>query len=258
MFSAAAVVLLQNMERITSRKNEIIRRLRRLGAEKDARREAGEFVCDGEKLLGEALRSGAEIGTVLWAGEPSAEVPGAAQYLVPEELLDYASPLKSAARVLFTVRMRPAAPAPPGRTLVLETVQDPGNLGTVLRTAEAFGIDTVILTGDCADPYHPKSVRATMGAVFRQRFCEMEREKLRVFLSGHALKLYGAALSDQAEDIRGLDLSGAAVAVGSEGRGLSEALLSLCDGELVIPMSGKSESLNAAVAAAIIMWEMTR
>lgn len=258
MFSAAAVVLLRNMERITSRKNEIVRHIHRLGSDRDARREAGEFVCDGGKLLEEALRSGAEIGTVLWAGEPSAEVPGAAQYLVPEELLDYVSPLKSAARVLFTVKTEPAAPAPPGRTVVLETVQDPGNLGTVLRTAEAFGVDTVILTGDCADPYHPKAVRATMGAVFRQRFFEMEREELRAFLTGHALKLYGAALSGEAEDIRGLDLRDAAVAIGSEGRGLSDALLSLCDGELIIPMRGQSESLNAAVAAAIVMWEMAR
>ena len=246
------------MERITSRKNEIIRRIRRLGADRDARREAGEFVCDGEKLLGEALRSGAEIETVLWAAEPSASISGAAQYLVPEDLLDYASPLKSAARVLFTVRMKPALPAPPGRTLVLETVQDPGNLGTVLRTAEALGIDTVILTGDCADPCHPKAVRATMGAVFRQRFFEMERGLLRAFLSEHGKKLYGAALSPGAEDIRELDLDGAAVAVGSEGRGLSEALLSLCDGRLIIPMNGQSESLNAAVAAAIIMWEIAR
>ena len=246
------------MERITSRKNEIVRFVRRLGADRDARREAGEFVCDGEKLLGEALRSGAEIGTVFWAGEPSAAASGAAQYLVPEELLDYISPLKSAARVLFTVRMKRSLPAPPGRTLVLETMQDPGNLGTVLRTADAFGIGTVVLTGDCADPYHPKAVRGTMGAVFRQRFFEMERGELRAFLTGHGLKLYGAALSGKAKDIRGLDLAGAAVAIGSEGRGLSDALRSLCDGELIIPMNGKSESLNAAVAAAIIMWEMTR
>lgn len=246
------------MERITSRKNEIVRYLRRLGAERDARREAGEYVCDGEKLLGEALRSGAELGTVFWAGEPSVEVSCAAQYLVPEELLDYVSPLKKAAGVLFTVRMKRACAAPPGRTIVLETVQDPGNLGTMLRTADAFGVDTVILTGDCADPYNPKAVRATMGAIFRQRFCEMEREELGAFLRGHGKKLYGAALSPAAEDIRGLDLKGAAVAIGSEGRGLSGGLLSLCDGALRIPMSGKSESLNAAVAAAVVMWEMAR
>lgn len=255
------------MERITSRKNEIIRRLRRLGAERDARRESGEFICDGEKLLREALRSGAEVGTVLWSAEafsevsaeaPAFKIPGAAQYLVPEELLDYASPLKRAARVLFTARMAPAPPAPPGRTVVLETMQDPGNLGTALRTADAFGIDTVILTGDCADPYHPRSVRATMGAVFRQRFREMEREELRAILTGHGKKLYGAALAPEAEDIRALELSGAAVAIGSEGRGLSAALRALCDGELIIPMRGRSESLNAAVAAAVVMWEMVR
>ena len=129
---------------------------------------------------------------------------------MPRELLDYVSPLKSAAGVVFSVRCRRWEPAPPGRTLVLETIQDPGNLGTILRTANALSVDTVILTGDCADVWNPKTVRATMGAVFRQRFYEMERGEMRDYLARHGLKLYGAALSDRAGDLRTIDLSTAA------------------------------------------------
>ena len=246
------------MDRLTSRKNDLIRRFRLLGSEGKSRQAWGEFVCDGEKLLGEAVAHGAEITAVLWGGSPRLEVPCPAQYLVPPELLDYASPLKHSGGVLFTVRICPRPLTSPGRTLVLETVQDPGNLGTILRTANALDVDTVLLTGDCADPYHPKTVRAGMGAVFRQRFHEMERGQVRAFLSAHGLRLWGAALSDRAQDIRRVSLRHAAVAVGSEGRGLSREMLELCDGELIIPMNGQCESLNAAVAAAIILWELRR
>ena len=239
----------------------MIRHIRRLGTDRAYRRETGEFVCDGEKLLSEAVRHGAEITAALWS-DPSETVnlPGAAQYAVPGELLDYVSPLKSAAGVVFTARIRLQRPedAPPGRTIVLETIQDPGNLGTILRTANALRIDTVILTGDYADPYGPKAIRAGMGAVFRQRFFALEREALRAYLTAQGMRLYGAALSPAAADVRTLDLRGTAVAIGSEGRGLSPELRALCDEELVIPMNADCESLNAAVAAAIIMWELSR
>lgn len=246
------------MERLTSRKNEIIRRFRALGRLREAREERGEFLCAGGKLLKEALRAGAEITGALWSAAPAAEIPGAAQYLVPPELLDYVSPLSNTADVVFTVKMRSWASGPPGRCLVLETIQDPGNLGTILRTADALFLDTVILTGECADLYNPKTVRATMGAVFRQRVYQMELREMRDYLTAHGVKLYGAALRPGARDLRAAALSGAAVAIGSEGRGLSDALLALCDGELIIPMRQRCESLNAAVAAAIILWEMLR
>ena len=245
------------MEKITSRQNPLIRHLRRLGTDAAYRRECGEYVCDGEKLLEEAMRWGVSVKSVLWAREPFAAVPSAArQYDVPGELLDYTSPLKSSPGVLFTAEMRSWPDAPPGRTLVLETVQDPGNLGTILRTANALNMDTVVLTGACADMYSPKTVRAAMGALFRQRVYRMETPQLRAWLDRYGCRLYGAALSDSAEDIRSLTLENTAVAVGSEGGGLSDALLALCDGTLVIPMNPVCESLNAAVAAAIIMWEL--
>ena len=149
-------------------------------------------------------------------------------------------------------------PAAPRRVMVLEGVQDPGNVGTVLRTASAFGIDLVVLLGGCADLYHPKTVRATMGAVFRQPVWQTDLAGLEKALADWGLPLYGAALTDSARDVRSLPMAGLAVAVGSEGSGLTPALLSLCQGQVIIPMAPWSESLNAAVAAAVLMWEMVR
>jgi TrmH family RNA methyltransferase len=248
------------VERITSRKNQIITHLRQLAADGDYRRETGQFVCDGEKTLHEALASGAEIACVLWSEETAFKLPeGIAQYCCPAELLAFASPLKNSPGPVFSVKMRRS---PLGQAvssvIVLENVQDPGNVGTVLRTANALGADVVLLVGDCADLYHPKTVRASMGAIFRQAVYVLDLEELRDYVNRNDLRLFGAALSADAVDIRTLSLQKTAVAIGSEGRGLSDALLALCNGRLIIPMQPDSESLNAAVAAAIVLWEMAR
>lgn len=247
------------MERISSRKNRFIVHLRSL-ERREYRRETGLFLCDGEKLLGEALDCGAEISEVLWAEDAEAsDVPGAAEYVCPLELLRYASPMKNSPGPLFTVRMKRAGEKLPAKSaIVLETVQDPGNVGTVIRTANAMGIDAVVLLGGCADLYGPKTVRSTMGAIFRQRFMETDMEGLRAFVEENRLTLLGAALGAGASDIREADLSRPAVAIGSEGRGLSREMLDMCRARIAIPMEPGSESLNAAVAASIAMWEIYR
>ena len=248
------------MEQISSRKNAYIRHVRRLAADGAYRRERGEFLCDGMKTLREALGFGAKVTSILWkerAGE--GEYPDAAQYVCPAELFDYASPMVSSPGPLFTAAIRGCRK--PGKlrcALILEGVQDPGNVGTVIRTANAFGIDAVILTGGCADLYHPKTVRSTMGAIFRQNVLELELTHLPDFLREQELPLYGAALAEDAQSIRGMDLRHTALAVGSEGRGLSAELLALCEKKIIIPMLPDSESLNAAVAASVLMWEQSR
>lgn len=247
------------MEKLSSRQNKTIAHLRRLGSDKAYRHSCGEAVCDGLKLLREANMWGVEILSVFWQGESAMELPGnVKQYSLTGELMDYASPLKNSPGPLFTFRMPQWESSAPGRCLVLETIQDPGNLGTILRTANALNMDTVILTGDCADVYNPKTVRAAMGAVFRQRVLRMERGEMREHLSRHGMSLYGAALSDSSRDIRQVSLEKSAVAIGSEGKGLSAEFLRLCDGEIIIPMNEQCESLNAGVAAAIVMWELCR
>ncbi|MDO4983742.1 MAG: RNA methyltransferase [Eubacteriales bacterium] len=249
------------MEKLTSRKNEYIRHLRTLASEGDYRCERGEFVCDGLKLLKEAVQFGAEVTSVLWknTAEKINGIESAKQYLADRELFDYASPMKNSPGPIFTVKIpHEDTESVIENALVLETVQDPGNVGTVIRTANAFGIGAVILIGDCADLYNPKTVRSTMGAIFRQRVLTADFCELKLLLEKNGLPLYGAALHRDSELLTELSLKNAAAAVGSEGRGLSEELLSLCEKTVFIPMQPDSESLNAAVAASVIMWEMSK
>lgn len=246
------------MEIITSRKNKTVAHLRRLGREREYRDEQHEFLCDGIKLLREAIAWNAEITCVAYCGDFPFQVPCRTIIEIPQELLDYISPMKNPSKVIFSVKMLDSVSIQPNTAIVLDTIQDPGNLGTILRTANAFQIDIVLLCGQCADIYNPKTVRASMGAVFRQPVLSIPVNKLKEYLSSFNLRLFGTALSDSAVDIRGVDLTGAALAIGSEGKGLSDALLSLCDKQIIIPMSEQCESLNAAVAAAIIMWELNK
>ena len=247
------------MEKLTSRKNPLIRHLRLLGSDTAYRKEQGEYVLDGVKLLQEAMTFGANIQTVLWAGEAKFSVPDAQEFTAPKDLVGYASPLKNSPGPVFTVSI-PAQNLPErvGKVIMLENVQDPGNVGTVIRTANAMGMDAVILTGNCASVFGAKTARAAMGALFRQCVLEMEQQEAVEYLHAQGLKVYGAALSDRAVDVRTVSVKGAAFVVGSEGQGLSEEMLGLCDGEVIIPMQPGSESLNAGVAASILMWELAR
>lgn len=246
------------MERLTSRRNDRIVHMKKLGAYRAYRRLHGEFICDGVKLLREAIDHGADITTVLTSGELPEYVPSETDvFEVPGEILDHVSPLKTAQDVVFSCRIQDGSLSPKGDGIViLERIQDPGNVGTVIRTANAFGIGTVILTGGCADLYNPKTVRATMGAIFRQRIIETDLDGI-MSLKDSGMRILGAALGGGSRDLREVSFADCAVAVGSEGSGLSDEMLSICDERVLIPMSEECESLNAAIAASVIMWEMS-
>ena len=248
------------MEKISSRKNVHIRHFRELGKSGAYRRETGLFVCEGEKLLTEALEKGATIREILLReGGVLRELPGVPTYLAAEEVFSFAAPLENSPGPLFTVARRSlSAPDHPDRVIVLENVQDPGNVGTVLRTAAALGADAVLLVGACADPWQPKTVRGSMGALFRECVIETDLPGMEKLLSDWDLPLYGAALCPDSVDVRTVSLSRAAVAVGNEGRGLTRELLDLCRKKIIIPMTPGSESLNAGVAASVLLWEMAR
>ena len=248
------------MDLLKSRQNAEIRSLRALSADAEKREASELFVCDGKKLFSEAIRSGAEITKVFWKECRDESVSVFPQeYLLPGELFEYASPMKHSPGPVFTVRMKKAPQnLRPNRVVILEGVQDPGNVGTVLRAADAFGIDLVVLLDGCADLYAPKTVRATMGAIFRQQVLRLDRDTALARCREWGLPVYGAALSPRAVDLRELSLNACAVAIGSEGRGLSAELLAACERELIIPMRGAAESLNAAMAATVVMWEMLR
>ena len=141
---------------------------------------------------------------------------------------------------------------------MLDGVQDPGNVGTIWRTADAFGANGLILCNGCADPWSPKTVRATMGAVFRLPVYEGTLDETADKLAAASIPLYAAALREDTVDVRDVRLDSAAVIIGSEGRGVSERALSLCQSTIKIPMRARCESLNAAVAASVVLWEMAR
>ena len=169
------------MEQITSRDNPKVRQVIKLQTNRRAREKEGLFCCEGEKLLREALSSGIQVEQVFLSEDlPQAEALelGPKTYRVPRRLMEQMSGVESPQGVLFVCR-RPqlAASIPQGCCLVLEDVRDPGNVGTVVRTAEALGVP-VLLTGSCADLYQPKTIRATMGSIFRADVRQVERDAL--------------------------------------------------------------------------------
>jgi len=249
-------------EHITSRRNPIVQDIKRLFEDKGRRDEKGEFACEGAKLYREALAAGVRVTCALMTREfleRGGVQKGCRAVTAPDDILKYVSTQKGAADVAF-VCAKPAEgglPLSGARHIVLDGVQDPGNVGTVIRTANALSIGSVILTGECADPYNPKSVRASMGAVFRQKFCHMSLTELKTHHES-GMRIIGASPGEGSLDICKADLTHSAVAIGSEGGGLSGGVLSLCDEMIAIQIAPECESLNAAVAAAIIMWEMSR
>lgn len=251
------------MEKITSRTNPRLAHIRRLASSAAYRRDCGEFLCDSPKLLGEALLWGAEILQVVYtAGIELPELKADVSLIeVPEDVMAFISPMKTPQGVLFTCRL-PQAELPEvlhgAHYMVLDGVQDPGNVGTIWRTADAFECDGLVLLSGCADPYSPKTVRASMGAVFRCKVWTCTAQQLSKTLQKSNLPLYGAALRDDTLDARDVDYSRVALAIGSEGRGLTDEVLSMCDKTIRIPMSPRCESLNAAIAATVLLWEVYR
>lgn len=251
------------MEQITSRKNPLITHIRKLTTDRSYRRECGEYLGDGVKLLAEAVRWNASLTCVVHtAGTELPKLPeGVRVVQVPEDVMGSISPMKAPQGALFLCRM--ADIQSPERLegalwLVLDGVQDPGNVGTIWRTADALGADGVLLTDGCADPWNCKTVRATMGACFRLPVYEVERQALPALLERSDLPLYATALLEDTIDLREADLSRCAVVIGSEGRGVSEEVLNMSEKTLKIPMRERCESLNAAAAATVVLWEMAR
>ena len=244
-------------QRITARKNPLLQQVRRLITSKKERESTGLFVADGTKLLAEAIKWWPGLDTVILADGVEADVPEQVRVIrVPEDVMQSISPMQTPQGALFLCRLpeKEAFEPKPGM-LLLDGIQDPGNLGTILRTADALDIPVALLEG-CADPYSHKVVRASMGAVFRKPVVQTTWEAAQSALAHRQIPIAVTALSDRAEDLRGAALNTAAVVIGSEGQGVRKEILDSAARELIIPMNAHCESLNAAVAAAIVMWQM--
>ena len=244
-------------QRITSRKNPLLQQVKKLLSSKKAREEAGLFVADGTKLLQEAVTYFPGLDTVILSDGIEAKVPEQTKVIrVPGDVMESISPMQSPQGALFLCRLpeKKAFKPMPGM-LLLDGIQDPGNIGTILRTADALDIPVVLLEG-CADPYSHKVVRSSMGAVFRTPVLQSDWETVKKSCADAGIPIGVTALSDRAKDLRESDLKTMAVVIGSEGQGVRKEILESADAELIIPMNPHCESLNAAVAATIVMWQM--
>jgi TrmH family RNA methyltransferase len=246
-------------EHISSRKNPLLQQVKKLLSSKKEREKAGLFVADGTKLLEEAVKYYSGLHTVILSDGVEAEVPeGVRLVRVPEDVMVSISPMETPQGALFLCRLpEKEIFIPKHGMLLLDGIQDPGNIGTILRTADALQVPVALLEG-CADPYSHKVVRSSMGAVFRTPVIQTTWAEAKAACRNAGIPVGVTALSDRAKDLRKTDLARMAVVIGSEGRGVRKEILDEADAELIIPMNPKCESLNAAIAASIVMWEMTQ
>ena len=246
-------------ERITSRKNPLLQQVKKLLSSKKAREEAGLFVADGTKLLAEAVKWYPGLHTVILSDGVEADIPDRVRLVrVPGDVMQSISPMESPQGALFLCRLpEKKAFVPKPGMLLLDGIQDPGNIGTILRTADALEIPVALLEG-CADPYSHKVVRSSMGAAFRRDIIQVSWQEAKAACAAAGIAVGVTALSDRAMDIRKADVKQMAVVIGSEGQGVRKEILENAGAELIIPMNPRCESLNAAVAATIVMWQMAR
>ena len=244
-------------ELITSRKNPLLQQVKKLLSSRKEREEKGLFVSDGTKLLQEAIRWWPGLDTVILSEDLEMEIPeGVRTVAVPKDVMESISPMQSPQGALFLCRLpekKRFVPYP--GMLLLDGIQDPGNLGTILRTANALQIPVALLEG-CADPYSHKVVRASMGAVFRMDIVQTTWQEAEAACVAAGVPVGVTALNEASRDLRDAALKEMAVVIGSEGQGVLREILESAQHSLIIPMDSDCESLNAAIAAAIVMWQM--
>ena len=256
---------------ITSKDHAIIKEVSALMAGAKHRRELQCFVAEGVRLCCDGVQSGAPVRAFLYTQEAAEKYPfefqqlsSAAEksYEISQKLFERIGDTKSPQGFLCMFRMPPVSAAAgslrkTGRYAALENLQDPSNLGTILRTAEALGMDGVILSADCCDVYAPKVVRGSMGAVFRLPIMIVrEFTEFIGLLTKQGFHTFGSTPHD-AEELEQIDFStGGVMLVGNEGNGLREATLQACSHRVRIAMRGRAESLNAAAAAAILLYKL--
>ena len=264
--------LLFDCEYISSRKNRRITDAAAL-SERKYRERTGLFSTEGAKLLGELLRTDnipCEVFFTERAAEQNPELlertasRGAEMFLVTEEVAAKLSEEKAPQGVFATVRLPERKTFTPETVrnagsgfIVLDSLQDPGNVGTVIRTAVSLGLSDIVLCGECADIWSRKTLRGSMGAVFRANisFCRDVCDCVRT-ITGAGKRIYAAALCDGAKSADSFEFGKTdSVLIGNEGHGLSDEAVLLCTDAVIIPMKNGMDSLNAGIAAAILIWK---
>jgi len=255
---------------VSSPQNQQVKDLRKAFS-KGELTDDGHAAIESVRILEEAIRSGLTFRTVFFSesGKARADrlLPQLASrvetLLLPDEVFSSAVDTETPQGVAALVKLKPydiedLFRAPEPLVMVVSGVQDPGNLGTILRSAEAFEATGVALTEGTVSPLNPKSVRASAGSIFRLPVIQTKTRELLPVLASKGLRILGST-SHKGTPLPQADCTGAvAICIGNEGAGLPKELLAKVDANVVIPHSGKVESLNAGVAASIMLYEAAR
>ncbi len=259
---------------VSSKDNRFVKEWRALSHEAKARRQSGRFALEGARLCGDALASGVGIETVLYTADAAVTyapvvraLTDAAEQVVEitDALAKYMADTTHPQGVFCVVKsldnlIRFDTIDIMGCYGVLEDIQDPGNLGTIIRTAEALGLNGLILSSGCCDVYNPKVLRGSMGGVFRLPILVTDDLPSTIDeLQRRGMTAYACVVDADATAVHTVTFAGGRLCViGNEGNGLSAAVTAACAKRITIRMAGRAESLNASMAAGIVLWEMTR
>ena len=242
---------------LTSKNNPLVKETAAL-KEKKARKEQGMFLVEGRKMAVECQRSDFEIDRVFVAESYAGDNPFAEEktVYVSDDVFRFLSDEKTPQGILCRIKIPTRAlTAPKGKCLLLDGVADPGNVGTIIRTANAAGYEEIYLTEECADPYSPKSVRASMSGVFFTKIYRGNRTEILSVLAETPIvvaDMAGENVFSFAPPKR------FALAIGNEANGISDMVQERATHTVKIPMQATQESLNAAISAGIIMYVLNK
>lgn len=258
------------MQLITSKDNEIVKNIKKL-KEKKYRDEKKEYIIEGIKLIEEAITENAKIKMIIVCEEclkneaiEQKLLYQIAKYnciYVNEKVFTSITDVKNPQGMLAVIEMENGEEVinyNDDVIFVLDGIKDPGNLGTILRTIDSAGLSQVIVSKDTVDAYNPKVVRSTMGAIFRVKVIESQ-DIIRTMknIKKHKYEILVTSL-EATDNIYDIDYTKKMIVIGNEANGVSQAVLDIADEKIKIPMLGKTESLNAAVATSIIAYEYVR
>lgn len=247
---------------ISSSENTIIKNIKTL-SKHSGREKSGLALLEGQRFVLDSVRYGARLQALFIKEGYTGKIPPCDNvYTLSPSLFDKISETKTPQGIMATAKIsyaRVSDIAVGGTILICDNIRDPGNLGTLIRTAHAVGASGIILLKGCVDPFNPKTMRATMGSVFCVPICSSDSLYPLCFLDEQGYEIVGSALGDQSEFLFDKHFTGkTAIVVGNEGDGISDEVLRLCHTKLIIPMPGGAESLNASVAGSILLYEVLR
>lgn len=256
---------------ITSKDNDFVKHVKKL-KEKKYREEFGEFIVEGIKMIEEAILEKQKIKSIIVCEDCKAQgaIPNDLLYeiakynvvYVSEKVFNFMTDVTNPQGILAIIdksgNKETEIDFKEDLFLILDNIQDPGNMGTILRTADSVNLKQILVSKGTSDVYNPKVVRSTMGAIFRVKVIECEDlTKTIKELKRHKINIYATDLKTD-KSIYDVEYKKSAIVIGNEANGVSNEILELADTRIKIPMRGKTESLNAGVATGIVLYEAVR